>query len=87
MSLAGQAKGLLWDLGLISDSDMTHFVQVWDAMLPSDSSFDLRRLPVTQDAEFPGTVRASQVIPYIEQVFSRCVGLTNFASTSSRLFR
>ena len=68
MLLAGQAKGFFWNLGLISDSDMTHFVQAWDAMLPSDSSFDLRRLAVTQDAEFPGTVRASQVIPYIKQV-------------------
>ena len=37
-------------------SDMTHFVRAWDTMLVSESSLDLRRMAVSQDAEFPGTV-------------------------------
>ena len=74
-----QALGLKWLILWNLDGE-------WGMGMPSlgESSSDLRA--GYSRCRFPGSVMASQVIPYIEQVFSRCVGLTNFDSTSSRLF-
>ena len=63
-------------------SDMTHFVQAWDAMLVSESPLDLRRMAVSQDAEFPGTVWERHRSFHTSNRF--CVGGTTSESISGQ---